>query len=397
MNKTIFRKLTYILVLSIYSVTSVAQKDTLVEQHGKFLKNLGLNAMYQNGHVFATNEFLRGNNAEAEKIKSYQAFALKLLKQTKGDKLWEQIYRYPNWGIGIYTADFYNPEEIGNPVAVYAFFNAPFLRQNRFSFNYEFGFGATFNWQSYNPLTNQYNKSIGAGESFLIDAGIDIAYRIFKQVEIKAGVGLTHFSNGGLKVPNLGLNTIAPKISLRYNFFDRYDFKKQEVPEYKDRNEWLFSLYGGLKNVVYDSLDVSLMEKYEGVFYPETGLSMLYNRQLSYKSKIGMGITFSYDGSIDAQVAVDNGEVEPVKGPFKDKILISIYPSYELVAHKVSLIIQPAFYIYRKTLKSQSPMFHQRIGLKYHITDHVFAGITLRAYDFHVSDFVEWSLGYRLR
>ena len=389
-------KVFYTLNFIFLSICASAQEDTLVSR-SKFLTNFSLNALYQNGHVFATNEFLRGDNAEAQKINSYQAFALKLSKQTMGDKLWEQIYRYPNWGIGIYSADFYNPEEIGYPIALYGFINAPFLRRNKFTFNYEFGFGATFNWKSYNPITNQYNQSIGAGESFLIDAGIDISYRIFERFEIKAGVGLTHFSNGGLKVPNFGLNTIAPKISLRYDFFDQYDFKTQEVPEYKDQNEWLFSIYGGLKNVVYDSLNLSLMEKYEGVFYTEAGVTVIYNRQLNYKSKIGLGATFSYDGSVDAQVAVDNGEVDPIDGPFKDKILISVYPSYELVVNKMSLVLQPAFYVYRKKLKNQSPVFHQRVGVKYHFTDHIFMGITLRAYQFHVSDFVEWTLGYRIR
>ena len=61
------------------------------------------------------------------------------------------------------------------------------------------------------------------------------------------------------------------------------------------------------------------------------------------------------------------------------------------------MILQPAFYIYRKEMKNQTPVFHQRIGLKYHFTKNLFAGITLRDYDFHVSDFIEWNIGYRIK
>ena len=71
-------------------------------------------------------------------------------------------------------ADFHNRKEIGVPIAVYAFFNAPFKRWDRLSFNYEFGLGATFTWKSFDPITNQYNVAIGAGESFLIDAGLSL-------------------------------------------------------------------------------------------------------------------------------------------------------------------------------------------------------------------------------
>jgi len=61
------------------------------------------------------------------------------------------------------------------------------------------------------------------------------------------------------------------------------------------------------------------------------------------------------------------------------------------------MILQPAFYIYRRSLLNQSPVFHQRLGLKYHFTDRFFIGITLVDYKFHVSDFIEWNIGYRLK
>ncbi|MEI7502254.1 MAG: hypothetical protein WCJ61_03135 [Paludibacter sp.] len=34
--------------------------------------------------------------------------------------------------------------------------------------------------------------------------------------------------------------------------------------------------------------------------------------------------------------------------------------------------------------------------MKYYVAEDVFVGITLRDYAFHVSDFVEWNVGYRI-
>ena len=138
------------------------------------------------------------------------------------------------------------------------------------------------------------------------------------------------------------------------------------------------------------------MEKYEGLYFPVFGISTVYNRQISYMSKIGFGMTVSYNGSVNAQVAIEENELDPVDGPLGDKIQLSIYPSYELVVNKVSIILQPAFYLYRKKFTDQTPVFHQRIGIKYHVSDNIFAGITLRDYSFHVSDFIEWTIGFRI-
>jgi hypothetical protein len=373
-----------------------AQSDTTSTSDKTIWKNISIQAMYQNGHVFATNEFLRGANIEAEKINAFQAFSVKVSTQTSGSKDWEQLYKYPYWGAGAYIASFYNPEEIGVPIAIYGFVNAPFIRKDKFTFNYEMGLGLMFNWKSFDPITNKYNSSIGAEESVIVDAGLNLAYALTDNFDISAGFSLSHFSNGALKKPNLGLNTIAPRISIKYNFYDPQTFTMHEITPFSKKNEWTFSIYGGAKNVIFDTINFDIIEKYEGVYYPELGFSLGYNRQISHKSKIGLGITSSFDGSVEAQIAIDHNEIEPRIGKFSDKLLVSVYPSYELVMHKVSIILQPSFYIFRQELDYQSPAFHQRIGIKYHFTDHLFAGITLRAYKYHVSDFIEWTLGYRI-
>lgn len=389
-------RLLYILLLLLFPLFLKAQDDSTTIVKKKIWENSSLQAMYQKGYVFATNDFLRGTNIEASRINAFQTFSLKFSTQTTGDKLWQQLYKYPNWGIGVYVADFYNPEEIGIPFALFCFFNAPFRRWDKLQFNYELGFGANFNWKSFNPVTNKYNIAIGAGESFMIDAGLNLEYKLTDRIEFVSGFSLTHFSNGALKKPNFGINTVAPKIGLKYNFYNYPAFRKQEVPAFSPKNEWMLSVFGGAKNVIFDSINIDIIEKYEGILFPVFGISTAYNRQISYMSKIGFGMTFSYDGSVNTQIAIEENELDPVDGPITDKLQLSIYPSYELVVNKVSLILQPAFYLYRKKIKNQSPDFHQRIGLKYNISDNLFVGITLRDYAFHVSDFIEWNLGFRI-
>jgi len=381
----------------LYVIPFIAFSQTNKKLEPSVLNNFKIQIGYQNGYVFATNDFIKGINGENNRINAFQAFTLKFSKQTTGINKWEQLFKYPSYGIGIYLADFHNPEEIGTPIALYGFFNAPFKRWNKLTFNYELGFGATFNWKSFNPITNQYNIAIGAGQSFFIDAGLNLEYRLNKKMDVATGFSFTHFSNGALKKPNKGINNLGPKISFKYNLNDRPVFIKNNLSNYIGEKEWLISAFGGVKNVIFDNANIDIIEKYEGLNFPVFGVSTVFNKQVSYKSKFGIGMSFSYNGTLDAQVAVENNQLEPVESAFSNKIQISIFPSYELIINKVSLIVQPSFYLFRKKIKNQTPVFYQKIGIKYHLSNNLFAGITLRDYSFHVSDFIEWNIGYRIK
>ncbi|MDX1828375.1 MAG: acyloxyacyl hydrolase [Lutibacter sp.] len=381
----------------LYVIPFIVFSQTNKKLEPRILNNFKIQIGYQNGYVFATNDFIKGINGENNRINAFQAFTLKFSKQTTGINKWEQLFKYPSYGVGIYLADFHNPEEIGTPIALYGFFNAPFKRWSKLTFNYELGFGATFNWKSFNPITNQYNIAIGAGQSFFIDAGLNLEYRLNKKMDIAAGFSFTHFSNGALKKPNKGINNLGPKISFKYNLKDRPFFIKNNLSSYIGEKEWLISAFGGIKNVIFDNANIDIIEKYEGLNFPVFGVSTVFNKQVSYKSKFGIGMSFSYNGTLDAQVAIENNQLEPVESAFSNKIQISIFPSYELIINKVSLIVQPAFYLFRKKIKNKTPVFYQKIGIKYHFSNNLFAGITLRDYSFHVSDFIEWNIGYRIK
>lgn len=384
----------FLLAFCFSTIGLFAQKKDSIEIKKKNDYSIAFN--YQNGYVFPTNDFVRGVNAENDVIDAFQTFSLKLTKQTAGNKLWEQIYKYPVYGLGMSVFDFYNPEEIGIPIAVFGYFSAPFINRERFKFSYETAFGLAFKWKNYSP-SNSYNNAIGAKQTAYIDLGLKTEYQLSKRLCLEAGFSLSHFSNGRLKAPNLGLNTIAPKFSLRYQINpQKSDLIKQEVPKYKSNNEVYLSAFTGLKNIIYDSLNVNLSEKYEGETFNVTGISALYNRQISNKSKIGIGFDISYDGSHQTQTSIDEGNTEVENGLFVDNIHISVFPSYELIVNKVSIIIQSGFYLYRKNIKNQSPVFYQRIGLKYNFYNDFYVGLSLRAYQYHLSDFIEWNIGYRI-
>ncbi len=141
------------------------------------------------GRVFPTNDFVRGQNFSNDTIDEYKSFSLLFLKQTTGTKLWEQLYGYPVYGVGIYTASFKETNELGTPVAVFGYFSAPFVRRQKISFNYELGLGLTFNWKNFDPLNNPNNIAISAERSVYIETGINFEYQISRKFFMGTGYG----------------------------------------------------------------------------------------------------------------------------------------------------------------------------------------------------------------
>ena len=378
-----------------FVTNSLRAQGTAGIHQKKLPKKYVLGFLYENGSVFQTNPFVKGDNTEKVPIKNYQAFSGRIMFRTTGKKQWHQLYGYPYWGFGVHVSDFYNPEEMGVPIALYAFLNAPFHRWNKLSLNYEIDFGVTGNWKHFNPVNNRYNVAIGAGETVYIHVGAGLTYTFSNRWEAELGIGLAHFSNGALKLPNFGLNTFSPRVEIRYKVHGTPVLKKQKITPFKKSGSLNFTAFTGLKNVLFDSTQVNITTRYRGIYFPVFGFKTTFNYQISHKSKFGIGIAASYDGSVNARVAVDKGELEVKDLPFSEKLRLSIYPSYELVMGPYSLLLQPGFYIFRKQFPRQVPVSYQRIGLKYTFTNHITVGISLRAYDFHVSDFIEWNVGYQ--
>jgi len=382
------------LIFLFLSIALVAQ-----DKPAKRPINNSIGVTYQAGKVLQTNDFLKGENASNQVIDYYQSLRLEYGVKTDGRKLWHRLYSYPEWGFGLYFANFFNSEELGNPTAFYGYFKGPFWRWKRLSFNYSLGFGLTWNWQPYDSEANPYNVAVGSYKTVYIDAGLSLDYRFAKRFTASVGMSFTHFSNGATAIPNMGLNLAAPSIGLKYNLkSDPPEILEPEIPDYKDNWEVLFVIMGGVKQVEFDTTNTGLSTKYLGVNYGVFSFMPTINRQISHTVKFGAGLDAAYDGSINAQIDIsNNGELALADVPFTDKISLSVFGSFELVAGRISLIVQPGYTFIRKEIEGQKPAFYQRAGVKYVIWKDLFLGINIKAHDFGIADYIEWNAGWAIK
>jgi hypothetical protein len=353
---------------------------------------------YQYGAVLKTNDFVRGNYLSGEPIDYYQSVRIEFGWQMTGSKMWHAIWNYPTFGLGFYAVDYNDEDQLGKPFALYGFTEWPFVRTKNLVFSLQVGFGLSFNWEPFDPLNNPYNEAIGTFKTIFIDVGVMLDYIISNHINIAAGPTITHFSNGGSKQPNLGLNQLGMMGMVKYKFQSEEPlYAKYDIPDYEKNNEWLISISWGLSNVHIDSPEgvPELVDKYLRVDHSVFTLTSTYYRQTTWKSKFGGGIDLFYDKSVGGQLDAGAGQVEDVDIPFEQKFRLGLFGAYEFVLHDLSFLLNIGYSIIQR--EDILPRLYQRVGFKYHFTENLFFGLSGRFQEYHKAIHLEFNVGYRFR
>lgn len=359
-----------------------------------------ISAYYQLGKVMSTNKFLKGENYAGEPIRSSQSLAVEFGKQTSGNKEWQQLYGYPKIGAGLSVLDFSYARETGIPITLYGFFNAPFIRWRAASLNFNIGMGMTSNWKPYTSGNNPWNIAVGSLVTAYIDLGSDLSWAVSNHLDFNVGIHFIHSSNGGVTLPNAGINQVGLRMALSYNFSpQRPVFIKQEIGKFVKTWEWLAQAGWGPKQITCDTIARVNKNYSNKVNYNVFILRSAVLRQVSHKVKLGMGVDLTYKGSNSILIAWENGKAVKQTVPLRENLLLSGYGSVELVIDRLGIALQPGFYLIRTETYNSSPAFYQQLDIKYHLfkSGNFFVGLALRAYKFQVADFIEWNLGYRIR
>jgi len=366
-------------------------------RHERYPKSIDL--FYEVSSILKTNKFVKGDNPNHESYTGFQALSLKYSIHTDGRKAWEQLYDYPTWGVGLYQGFYMNDyREMGNPRAAYTYVALPLKRWERWSLNWETGLGVSWNWNTHDINEKPYAYPISTGYNVFIDLGINAVVPLGKYINLQTGISTSHFSNGGVRVPNAGINVAGVRAELQYIFNPQPRVIYKEIPDYVKEWEWIALIAHAKKQIAILHVDENKDTVAITFNYRALNFSTTLNRQISHKVKIGVGADISFNEGFGADTVWINSTPESAPYDRKDKILVGAYGSFELVLGRLSLIIQPGYYLYKKEVEwNDIPSAYQRVGIKYHLFNNLVAGASIRTSYFSKAEFIEWNMGYRIK
>lgn len=301
--------------------------------------------------------------------------------RTTGKEQWEQIHRYPELGICALHMYLANPKQLGTLEALYPYTNIRLNKLKRsWKLNLRLGVGLSYLTKPFNRLTNYKNNAIGSHLNGFVNLRLSYAVMLSKEWRLDAGVGLTHASNGAMATPNLGLNMATISAGLGYAFGNKdLVYKKDTIPKCKHGIVPMFIVLGGMRE----------LEQPDGPKYLAFGAELNVYKTLNYKNRLGLGVEAAYNNTTKVEYADDS-----IFNPgFKDIVTIGAKIAYEFKFNRVSLPVEFGYYIYNK--KPSYGMIFHRIGIRYMVTKHVLANITLITH-WARADYFEWGIGYVL-
>lgn len=299
--------------------------------------------------------------------------------RTDGCRPWQQIYKYPEIGLSIFTMYLSNPQQLGNLGALYPFIN---LRLNKLSskvnFNLRLGEGLAYITKRFDRINNHKNNVIGSHLNGFVNIRLNASTLLTNTWRLNLGVGLSHASNGAAKTPNLGINMVTVNAGIGYVFGNKCIDVRRDTIVPCPKN-WKISLMGisGVKE----------REVPNGPKYLIFGLQTNIYKTLNYKNKLGGGIEATYNNATKDEWLKDS---IPTK-KFADILQVSAKFSYAYVINKLSFPVDFGVYFFKRQ-RTNGQFFH-RIGLRYMLTEHLIANLTLLTH-WAKADYFEGGIGY---
>ena len=308
--------------------------------------------------------------------KHIKEFNLQLGIQTNGNYEWQKVWKYPEIGFGLFYADLGNPAQLGNSKAFYLYIKKAIVSKGIWSLNSYVALGTAHLSKFFNPTENYLNFTNGSAFNIFANINIENSFRI-KNYIVYADLGLTHFSNGGTQMPNLGLNLIATSMGVKYIFRENKITKNPHILDIPK-----FDFYFLQSFTMHDD-DFSLSDK-KNIAMTTTAD---YGYYVSKSFRISAGIDIFYD-DVAPKYLIYQGTTEYSR---KDYFSLGLHAGFTGVFGKLQFSVQPIFFFYKKYKES---ILFERYAFRYHIGKHFIVGAGLIA-DYFNAKFIEPSIGFR--
>ena len=346
-------------------------------------------------YTLPTKGFFKGENMAESPIRTNISGHIKYGFKFSPNCYMGKMYPNTTQGIGIGYNTFYNRKEVGNPLAVYVFQTSRIatLAQN-ISLDYEWNFGASFGWKKYDAENNPYNTIVGSKTNAYINLGILLNWQITKEVAFRAGIGISHYSNGNTSYPNYGVNTLDGRIGLMWSPQDETSSKINNKNRLAITPKYGFKPYVSYDLIVYGATKKKGMVWQDGTgivipgVFAVAGLNFnpMYNFNKYFRAGLSLDAQYDEGANITDHVANTDTPTDDIKffrPPFIEQFSVGLSARAEIVMpiFSINLGIGKNFICRGDDTNS----FYQTFVLKTDITRNFFLHVGYQLYKFKFS------------
>ncbi len=282
-------------------------------------------------------------------------------------------------GFVFYYFDFDNPDVLGHSVSAAAYVEPMFGVGGRFYSSLQTGLGVAYLSKVYDAESNPTNLFFSSRVSLLAMLNLRLHYRATPRIETTMGFNYNHISNGGMRLPNKGMNFPT------WNAGISYAIKPGVVQQAPRTGAWRLAprhfawihAIGSAKTVLADGSFA------QGEVQWLWGTAVGVGRRIGRLSALSVGTEWIHDGWKRSRL--------DLRGSHSSAWLGSLLFGHELLAGRVRFNVHIGVYTFHQ--ERETDALYQRYGLFYAFNNRLLVGSTLKAHR-HVADVFDVRVGW---
>lgn len=282
---------------------------------------------------------------------------INLFKQTDGSKPWQRKLHYPEIGGGVWFAIHHDRDTIGNAVAPYIYWKYSFIRSKILDFNMKMGIGVAYATKRYDIGKNPVHNAIGSKINAYVQLRIGLEWKLAQQLRLVTAFTYNHYSDGAVKLPNLGINTLTGTAGIIYY---------PTIPKYKlEINQDTFAKKPIYKNELFAKASIGFLDVTKFVddkTHLMQATTIGYSRYLNITNKFSAMANLEFNFG-EPYIYVNTLEVADKKLK-KAATNLSISVSDEILIGRVAMHVEFGAYLYH-TYRLPLPIFFKIGGVCY--------------------------------
>jgi hypothetical protein len=373
----VLKKLLYIVLVIGGLLPLRATAQQLDSTRNKRFDNLQAEAKWFGGFLWAhspTVSYLQRQHT--------QAFEVTVSKPISGKRHWHTFYKHAVVGVSFLHYNLGYNGVLGTANGIYGFNRFNIAGNRGAHLRFSLGSGIGYLSKTFDKDDNHKNVTIGSHFNALVNFQLLFEQCITPRLFFNTGIGITHFSNGAFRTPNLGLNLPAVTAGLLYRFQPAPTPTLYPKSQFQPNKQFIYSIIATVgRKEIYPP---------DGKGYFVNGLMFNITKAIGIKS--GLTLTFEAfnDRSIKAVMERNNPQVQP---SYYQTIRPGIAFGYDLWLGKLSFLFQAGVYPY--TFYKGDGNIYSRIGWRYRLPYGLLVNLTLKTH-FAKADCIEFGVGYTL-
>jgi hypothetical protein len=327
--------------------------------------------------AFAGNGFIYAHTKDVENTKGSQPFAVQALYTWRktDSSFFNKWGGLPNQGLAIQYTN-YNNAILGQALALNYFIEPEIRITPKAGIAFNIAGGLLYANNPYHSTKNPTNNSYSTHVSFYLGVGLKPYWQIHKHWQLEGWLGYNHISNGGIQLPNKGINWIMTNVGVAYFLQPKVNTKKiieqYTATSLQKKNRLGISSFFANRSISNES----------NITYMVAGLQIQQAWQTARTHAVVVGVEMYYDAALKKQMQQD--------GLNKTALKAGILAGHEFLWGKIGFSQQLGLYIFDKS--PYYPIWYHRWGLQYY-TKKMQVGVGLKVHN-HIALFPELRIGY---